>query len=307
MNDIVVANQPILSKFLTKINNTSQSVQAYLLVSDDENELSLQSILFAKVLACPKTFCFNCKKCNICSRIDTNSYSELEIIEPTNGIIKKESIIKLREKFQTSPIEGKKQVYIIKNVELLNQAAANSLLKFLEEPDSDVVAIFTSTNLNKVISTIISRCQTIKLNSKIEKTNLSYVSKVTNLDEYNIFKVLDFFSDIENNNKEAIIYFKDKVLETFNNKELLKSLLMVLLLIYKDCLNYKIFKEMQFFNNETGIKNVSEKNSVEILIKKINFILENLNKIEYNVNITLFTLNVILGIGDINHGEGCRS
>ena len=97
------------------------------------------------------------------------------------------------------------------------------------------------------------------------------------------------------------------MLETFNNKEMLKSLLMVLLLLYKDCLNYKIFEEMYFFNNETGIKNVSGKNSVETLIRKINFILENLNKIEYNVNITLFTLNIILGIGDISHGESCRS
>ena len=307
MNDIVVANQPILSKILTKINNTSLSVQAYLLVSDNNDELNLQSLLFAKVLACPKIFSFNCEKCNICSRINSNIYPELEIIEPINGIIKKDSIIKLREKFQTNPIEGKRQVYIIKNVDLLNQAAANSLLKFLEEPDSDVVAIFTTTNLNKVISTIISRCQTIKLNSKLEKTNLSYVCKITNLDENNIFQILDFFFGIENNNREAIIYFKDKVLETFNNKEMLKSLLMVLLLLYKDCLNYKIFEEMYFFNNETGIKNVSGKNSVETLIRKINFILENLNKIEYNVNITLFTLNIILGIGDISHGESCRS
>ena len=64
---------------------------------------------------------------------------------------------------------------------------------------------------------------------------------------------------------------------------------------------------MSYFNNETGIKNISEKNSLEILIKKINFILENLNKIEYNVNVTLFITNIILEIGDINNGEGCRN
>lgn len=306
MNDIVVENQPILSKILTNINKTSLSVQAYLLVCDNNDELNLQSLLFAKVLACPNFFCFNCEKCNICSRINSNIYPELEIIKPINGTIKKDSIIKLREKFQTNPIEGKRQVYIIKNVDLLNQAAANSLLKFLEEPDSDVVAVFTTTNLNKVISTIASRCQIIKLKSKIDKTNLSYVCKITNLDENSIFQILDFFFDIENNN-DAIIYFKDKILVNFNDKELLKSFLMVLLLLYKDCLNYKIFGEMSYFNNETEIKNISEKNSLEILIKKINFILENLNKIEYNVNVTLFITNIILEIGDINNGEGCRN
>lgn len=88
MNDIVVENQPILSKILTNINKTSLSVQAYLLVCDNNDELNLQSLLFAKVWHV-LIFCFNCEKCNICSRINSNIYPELEIIKPINGTIKK--------------------------------------------------------------------------------------------------------------------------------------------------------------------------------------------------------------------------
>lgn len=84
-------------------------------------------------MICPYKYKENCNNCNICSRIDNNIFSELKIINPVNGVIKKESIIELRNDFQTQSIEGKNEVYIINDAECLNQSSANAILKFLEE------------------------------------------------------------------------------------------------------------------------------------------------------------------------------
>ncbi len=306
MNDVIVENQPVLSRILGRINNSLVSVQAYLLVGKNIEELKEYAITFAKVLICPKKYEKNCLKCNICSRIESGNFGELRIINPVNWVIKKEEIINLRDMFQTKSIEGKNQVYIINSVETLNLSAANALLKFLEEPDSNTVAIFTTTNINSVIDTIVSRCQTIKLNNNSKTKGLDFVINSSGLDEEKINNSLDFLFAIENNNVKVISMIKD-VFDLFSTRELLKGALTVILLAYKDALNYKIFKKMEYFNNETGIKNMCISQNTEILIEKIAFILENIQKLEYNVNITLFISNIIIGIGEITDGKSYRN
>ena len=307
MSEVKIDNQPILSRVLTKISNFSTVSQAYLLVGVNDADLIKYATLFAKVLICPNNYSNPCSRCNICLRIESENFGELSIINPINGVIKKEEILRLKEKFQTHSIEGKNQVYIINKVETLNPAAANSLLKFLEEPDSNTIAIFTTSNINSVINTVVSRCQIIKLNNNSIKNGIEFIKTSTGMNEEQINKILDFLFIIENNNIKAISLFKELLINDFGTKELLKSAFMVIILGYKDALNYKLFKKMEYFNNETGIKNISDSQSADVLIKKIKFILENMQKLEYNVNITLFVSNVLIGIGEITDGKGNRN
>ena len=165
MDEIQIKNQPILNKILNNINNNGNNVQAYILSGNDKENLINYAILFSKVLICPHKYKKGCSECNICNRIDKENYAELKIINPVNKIIKKEAILELKNEFKTKSIEGKNEVYIINDAETLNGAASNTILKFLEEPDSNIVAIFTTTNLDSVIKTIVSRCQVIKINN----------------------------------------------------------------------------------------------------------------------------------------------
>ncbi len=307
MHEIVLEKQPILSRILNKINNTSTCAQAYMLVGINPEDLEKNALLLSKVMICPHKYFMNCSLCNICARINSGNFGELKIINPVNGTINKEKIIKLRDSFQTQSIEGKKQVYIINNAETLNSSAANSLLKFLEEPESNTVAIFTTTNLNEVINTIVSRCQIIKLNNTNIKKDINFIETITNLDIEQINHVLNYLFVIENNIVRATALVKELYLDEFNSKELLKSSFLVILLAYKDALNYKTFQKMEYFNGETGIKNIANSHSTKILIKKIKFILENIHKLEYNVNVTLFVSNVLIGIGEITNGKGDRN
>ena len=304
MENIVVENQDTFSKILNNINNYSKISQSYILVGDNSYELKNYSLLFAKVLICPNKYDKDCNECNICKRISTGNYGELSIIEPTNGVIKKEEIIKLKNNYQTQSIEGKNRVYIIHEAQLLNQSSANALLKFLEEPDSNTVAIFTTTNLNLMLNTIISRCQIIKLN-KNNKLDITNIKKEYNFEEEDINFIMDYLFDIENNFPKALMNIKETFLKRYDIKEKIKSACTIMLFIYKDALNYKLFNKMNYFNNETGIKNISEKQDINVIIKKITFILENIEKLEYNLNLLLFMDNLIIGIGEINNDKCC--
>ena len=215
-----------------------------------------------------------------------------------NRKIKKESIIELRDYFKTKNIEGKNEVYIINDVETLNVAAANAILKFLEEPDSNAVAIFTTTNLDSVIKTITSRCQLIKTNNVRTKYGIEFVKELTNLEEDQIYDIIDFTKSLERNYNKAFSCVKTNIVDVYNSKELLSSALKVMLLYYKDMLNYNI-KEKCLYFEVNDVKNVIKSQNNDTISKKISFILENITKLEYNVNILLFMDNLLIGIGEI--------
>ena len=298
LDEINVKNQPILNKVLNKINNSKNSVQAYILYCNSKKLLDLYTNLFSKVLICPNKYKENCNDCNICARIDDNTFNELKIINPVNNVIKKESVIELRNAFQTNSIEGKNEVYIINDAECLNASAANAILKFLEELDSNTVAIFTTTNLDMVLPTIASRCQVIKLNNDSIDKGIDFVVKQTNLTEEEVYAALDFIRLAENNYSLAFSKAKEEFLNQFQTKDKLSSALYVMLLFYKDILNYKLKNSCLYFEKNDLIS-IANRSSINLITKKISFILENIYKLEYNVNILLFMDNLLIGIGEI--------
>ena len=305
MDEIQIKNQPILNKILNNINNKGNNVQAYILSGNDKENLINYAILFSKVLICPHKYKKGCSECNICNRIDKENYAELKIINPVNKIIKKEAILELKNEFKTKSIEGKNEVYIINDAETLNGAASNTILKFLEEPDSNIVAIFTTTNLDSVIKTIVSRCQVIKINNFQKRFGIDLIKNLTNFDEETIYKVRDFVKIIEKSSEDAIIDAKNLFFNYFNTKELLINAFNVILLYYKDMLNYKI-KNKCIYYEANDIKSLANIQNDNLISKKISFILENIAKLEYNVNILLFIDNFIIGIGEMKDGKSNR-
>ena len=186
-----VEEQPIVTKLLINSINTNKLVQAYLFVSEDKSFLMQYCLDFAKSIITDNEKIF--------SMIDNNMYPELKIIEPVNNIIKKEELNNLQHEFFVKPTLGKKLVYIINGADKLNSSSANTILKFLEEPNDDVVAILLTDNLSKVLPTIKSRCQVISLlnnNDKKEKNSEYY---------YNLYSV--------NRNKEEFTFDYYKNLE----------------------------------------------------------------------------------------------
>ncbi|MEH7460476.1 DNA polymerase III subunit delta' [Bacillus sp. JJ1127] len=119
------------------------------------------SLLFIKSLFClENSEGIPCNECRNCNRINNNVHPDVVIISPEEGgSIKKEQIQQLHKEISYTSTELSKKIYIIDRVEMLTTSAANSLLKFLEEPDGNTTTILIAENIQKVLSTIQSRCQ----------------------------------------------------------------------------------------------------------------------------------------------------
>lgn len=128
---------------------------------------------FIKLILC-KDGCtsfekLNCNKCNVCKLVDDYNYPDVRFIEPEGKEIKKNQLLDVIKDYGNKSILDNKRIYIIKEADKLNLFAANTLLKFLEEPVDDVVAILLTTNRYKIIDTILSRCQVLTIgNEKYE-------------------------------------------------------------------------------------------------------------------------------------------
>lgn len=119
----------------------------------------------AELLLCQKKDTQACGKCSACQLLESNNHPDLIIIRPEekNKVIKIEQIRNLVAELNHTSQQGGYKVAIIEHAELLNIAAANSLLKTLEEPASDVIIILVSPHPAVLAATIRSRCQIISM------------------------------------------------------------------------------------------------------------------------------------------------
>lgn len=116
--------------------------------------------IFAKTLNCilPKGKNEACLKCALCQEFENGSSMDLiEIDAASNRGI--DEIRQLKEGVRFAPTVGRYKIYLIDEVHMLTKEAFNALLKTLEEPPEHVIFMLATTELHKVLPTIISRCQ----------------------------------------------------------------------------------------------------------------------------------------------------
>lgn len=115
--------------------------------------------ILAKSINCPNHKNFNpCNECDVCKTI-TNG-ANIDVIEIDGASNRRiDEIRTLRESVKYAPSTVKYKIYIIDEVHMLTNESFNALLKTLEEPPSHVIFIFATTDIHKVPSTILSRCQ----------------------------------------------------------------------------------------------------------------------------------------------------
>ena len=135
---------------------------------------SLEMALFlAKSLFCTdKQGVLPCESCRSCKLIDQEEYPDVTIVRPINQIIKTERIRELVGQFSQSGIESQRQVFIIEQADKMHLNAANSLLKVIEEPQSEVYIFFLTNDEDKILPTIRSRTQIFQFNK--QESNLIF-------------------------------------------------------------------------------------------------------------------------------------
>ena len=154
----------IVIKSLTNTLKTDKLSHAYLVVGEDSLYSDEFILSFVKAIFClenKKKEFYSCENCKNCNSINHGNYVDFYKLTSDTSI-KKDEIQTLKSDLSVKSFYGKK-IYWIKDIEKMTEQAANSLLKFLEEPEDDIIAILSCKNISAVLPPIISRCQQIKL------------------------------------------------------------------------------------------------------------------------------------------------
>lgn len=237
------------------------------LVETNNIDVTYNKVLnLCKKIQCTSVFKEQCSACNVCSLIDSNNHPNVITICPDGQNIKKEQVLTLKNNFFTKPVISSYNIYIIKNAECLNESSSNSLLKFLEEPADNILGFLVTNNAEKLLSTIISRCQ-----KYIDNETCIDVSE----DNDKIVSLVETYYSLLNSNSNSLLKTNKETASVINNKDKLVIFLNKLLDLY--------------LNDSTNFD-----------IKKIILINGLLDDIRYNINIELLLDKLVLEMSDIN-------
>lgn len=155
--------QPHVARTLKNAVSQNRLAHAYLFVGPRGIGKTSTARILAKALNCVKgPTATPCGECDNCREIAAgNSLDVIEIDGASNNSV--EDVRQLRENVRYAPAKGRYKIYLIDEVHMLSASAFNALLKTLEEPPAHVKFIFATTEPQKVLPTILSRCQRFDL------------------------------------------------------------------------------------------------------------------------------------------------
>jgi len=302
--------QPAVYQTLYNALKNKQLSHCYLFVGDKGTFKKETAYLLAQSLVCEGSNPFACEECATCKRVLDNNYVDIVYIDGDESTIKIDQINTLQSQFEKTALEkAGKKVFIINNCENMTGKAANSLLKFIEEPIGEMTGIFIATQVDRVMKTIVSRCQNINfkplskemfyqgaLSQGLDELNAHFISHlVSNVDEIeklngsksynnaiNIF--CEFTNEYFSEHKKAILYLQDRFSKINKNeknifKDTLKYFLEISLLFVSDYLNdYTI-------NDDTYINLLQKAKSIHLdYIKYMNILMETRDKLDKAAN-----------------------
>lgn len=104
-----------------------------------------------------------CGTCRSCTLVAANRHPDLIWMQPKKGVWRIDQVRELERNLMLSPVEGRYRIAVLENFDLATQAAANALLKTLEEPAPHALLVLTASDESNLLPTIVSRCHVLKL------------------------------------------------------------------------------------------------------------------------------------------------
>lgn len=274
MKDLTYAETKFMD-YIEQIIKSNKLNHSYLVEVDNYDNDLIFIYNFVKKILCPlKSGVYSqsgCKTCNICKLIDENNYPDLELVEANGSWIKKGQLLELKEEYQNKSLLNNKRIYIIKEAEKLNPSSANTILKFLEEPEEDIIAILLTNNRYNILDTILSRCQILSL-----KNNSIFVGVEDKLVDFIHFLV---------SGEDLFLNYKIIIDTVLQDKEQAKLVFTNIENLFVSYLNYKANLISDFSISKFPF--LEQCNIHDILIY-ITIIEEELPKLMYNINYKLW-------------------
>lgn len=138
--------------------------------------------IFASALNCETGGDDACGSCPSCRKAIRGTHPDIVTIKPQGAFIRIAEIRALQDKMSFRPLEGKQRVFILDEAEKMNPAAANALLKTLEEPSPLNILILITTRPRRLPVTILSRCQQLRFGPLPISVVSQYLQEKSSLD-----------------------------------------------------------------------------------------------------------------------------
>ena len=160
----IIGQEQMIEHFKSAIEMDKVS-HAYIIQGDYDSGKKLMASVFAKALQCEQKGTEPCNHCTSCLQADTGNQPDIIYVshEKPNSI----GIHDVREQINGSigikPYSSDYKIYIVDEAEKMTAEAQNALLKTIEEPPAYVVIFLLTTNLGKLLPTILSRCVVLNI------------------------------------------------------------------------------------------------------------------------------------------------
>lgn len=306
--DFLSNHQPLVFSQMKKNVEHGRIAHAYLFEGEQGTGKHQLSLWLAKRLFCQQVHANEpCQTCVNCRRIEEGEHPNVQMLQPDGQTIKVEQIRQLQKEFTKKGFEKGIQIFVLQAAEKLNISAANSLLKFLEEPEGDVLFLLETQNVGKILPTIQSRCQIIhfyplsseKIQQQLQengfsKENANLLVSLTNSyqkaveiseDEwFNCAKdiVLKWFHYLNKKDAQAFVYVQKSLLAIGKEKEQQQRILLLLLALFQNQRDQQLQTQLSVLTTNQAIElilqaqkklaaNVSFQNVVEQLSLRILF------------------------------------
>ena len=250
------------------------------LIETNSQEQTLQELKqILKEINCEQEYKIDCNYCNLCHMIESENLPSLVIIRPDGQTIRKEQVMDLKKKFATMPIYSKFNMYLIMNAEKLNLSSANTLLKFLEEPETGILGFFLTNNKENIIDTIKSRCQIITC----------FYDKREGIDDLTYQLTIELMTEIHLSKDKAFLYNKDKVGSLSKDKlqKIFCEIIEVYFYYYQQIikkLEIEKYLEVSFLKKKTP----------DYLMKQLNIVQRLEEELNFNVNLNMILDRLVI-------------
>ncbi|MGM0499476.1 MAG: DNA polymerase III subunit delta' [Bacillota bacterium] len=283
---------------------------AYLFSAADGSGKSKLAFEFAKASFCEEDGVDSCGTCINCRKMDHQNHPDFKTISVLEDktAISIDQIRELKKEIAYKPYDSDHKIYVIDPAEKLTKQAANSLLKTLEEPPSFATIILLAEDSGKLLPTLVSRCQQIKLSSVsqqkikdlllgegLNKQQADIVSiaaagspgkalDITKIDNYfeHRQEIYNFLKKIKAKNTMEIFKITDKLCSLLKNDfpcfDLLSDWYRDIMMIKQDYLDAVINKDYL-----EELKELAAELSLQTIIRNLELIAQSQEYIERNI------------------------
>ncbi|EKZ4918732.1 DNA polymerase III subunit delta' [Listeria monocytogenes] len=264
LQDELTMMQPVVMKIFSKSVRENRLSHGYLFEGTRGTGKKRTALWLAQSLFCLESTETElaCGKCTNCTRIASHNHPDVHLLEPDGASIKIDQVRALKQELSKRGMESDQKVVIIYDAEKMTVQSANSLLKFIEEPEGGLLLLFLTTNPGQILPTIQSRLQPVTFKSLTFDSLLAsltaagiseqkariYASVTGSVEEAKAFEESEWFSEARNvviklyegihhQGTSPLIIIQESWMPLFKEKDKMALGLELLLLLYRDRLH----------------------------------------------------------------------